>query len=167
MGSAVLKVEGFESYSRFFADATAFQKEEFAEFVAGEAKAITEKAFSEEKDPVTGAAWPAHSDATFWIYSGRGSKKATGGSKAVRALNGALLVQRGQLKSSIGTETFPDGSVLIGSNKVYSRIHNEGGRMNGMIKSVMPQRRFLGVDSGFFSRVFEDNAVRKLFGFGE
>jgi phage virion morphogenesis (putative tail completion) protein len=147
MGSAVFKVEGFDEIERYFERATAFQKADFAEFVGGESKAVTEQSFADQKDPVTGTPWPALSPVTL-----------------ARKRGGLKLIERGQMKNSIGYEAYPDGSVLIGSNKVYSRIHQEGGKAGRGLKVQIPQRRFLGTDPQFFTRVFEDGAVRELLG---
>lgn len=148
MGSATVKIEGFGEIERYFQRMTAFQKSDYAEFVGGEAYALSTKAFEDEKDPVTGSAWPELSPVTL--------AKKHGGKK---------LSEKEQLKNSRGWEAFPDGSVLLGSNKVYSRIHQEGGRAGRGLKVEIPQRRFLGTDPQFFTRVFEDGAVRNLLGF--
>ena len=147
MGSAVFQTEGFGELERYFEHVSAFKKSDFAEFVGGEAKAVTEQAFANQKDPVTGEAWPELSSVTL--------AKKRGGLK---------LVERGQMKNSIGYEAYPDGSVLLGSNKIYSRIHQLGGKAGRGLKVQISQRRFLGTDPQFFTRVFEDGAVRELLG---
>ena len=126
---------------------------------------VTAEAFQNEADPATGTKWAPRKDA--------------GNSKP-------LLVQRGTLRRSITFNAFPDGSVIIGSNLVYSRIHQEGGttkahdikprnkkalRFNGICRrlvhhpgSVIPPRPYLGVPKDFERQFFDDPKIKELLG---
>jgi phage gpG-like protein len=126
---------------------------------------VTAEAFRNESDPATGAKWAPRKDA--------------GNSKP-------LLVGRGTLRRTITFNAFPDGSVIIGSNLVYSRIHQEGGttkahdikprnkkalRFKGICRklvhhpgSVIPARPYLGVPKDFERRFFDDPKIKELLG---
>ncbi|MDR0402031.1 MAG: phage virion morphogenesis protein, partial [Treponema sp.] len=80
----------------------------------------------------------------------------------------------------------PDGSVIVGSNMVYSRIHQEGGKtgahiikprhkkalaFKGIVRrlvkhpgSDIPARPFLGVPKDFERQFFDDPAIKELLG---
>jgi phage virion morphogenesis protein len=146
-----VQLEGFEEIGRFFARLDAFDKKKLADFVGAELADEAEQAFQDQKDPVTGTSWPELAASTL-------AKKGGGGTK---------LVRRGHLRRSIGAQGFPDGSVLVGNRMVYSRIHQEGGKTGRGGSVTMPQRRFLGYNEQFLTRIYEDGAVRKILGFEE
>jgi phage gpG-like protein len=128
-------------------------------------KKVTAEAFKNEADPATGTKWKARTDIN-------NPKK--------------LLVQRGTLRRSITFNAFPDGSVIIGSNLVYARIHQEGGQTKaheikarnvkalkflGIYRkwvkhpgSKIPARPYLGVPHDFERQFFDDPAIKALLG---
>ncbi|WP_027188353.1 phage virion morphogenesis protein [Desulfovibrio cuneatus] len=59
---------------------------------------------------------------------------------------GQILVDSGQLKGSIVYEASPD-MVAVGSNKVYSAIHQLGGQCGRGHKVTMPARPYLGINA--------------------
>jgi phage gpG-like protein len=147
MAGTGVELSGFDEIGRYFDKLGALDKLQFAEFVGEEAIAVSEQAFQEEKDPVTGAGWPDLAEST--LKEKRSGKK---------------LVERALLKRSIDYSAFPDGSALVGSNRIYSRIHNEGGMAGPGHQVEIPQRRFLGIDPDFYPRIFADRKVRELIG---
>jgi phage gpG-like protein len=128
-------------------------------------KGVTAEAFRNEADPATGEKWKERKD--------KNNAKP-------------LLVQRGTLRKTITSNAFPDGSVIIGSNLVYARIHQEGGRTKahdikarnakslkflGVYRkhvhhpgSEIPARPYLGVPRDFERRFFDDPAIKELLG---
>lgn len=56
---------------------------------------------------------------------------------------GKTLIDTGDLRRSITHAVTQDG-VLVGSNKVYARIHQEGGKAGRGRKVTIPARPFLG-----------------------
>ncbi len=129
-----------------------------ADFSGTELKGLTYKAFKDEVDPVTGEKWKKSSSA------------ASGGR--------STLYKRGDLFRSVQHEPLADGSVLLGSNKVYARIHQKGGKIepkNGgyltfkvgggfvKVKSVnIPRRRFLGHPDDWVAKLLVMDEVRSL-----
>lgn len=125
-------------------------------------EAVTAEAFKKQEDPVRGDKWEA-------LKTARGPLAAKPGSKT------PILTDRGTLKKSITFNAFDDGSVIIGSSLVYSKIHQMGGktkahtikRGNALVKhpgSKIPARPFLGVPKNFQERFFADPAIKKLLG---
>jgi phage gpG-like protein len=128
-------------------------------------KKVTAEAFEDEADPATGAKWKARKD---------------------KRITRKLLVQRGTLRRSITFNAFPEGSVTIGSNLVYARIHQEGGttkahditarngkalKFLGIYRkhirhpgSEIPPRPYLGVPKEFDRQFFNDPAIQALLG---
>jgi phage gpG-like protein len=128
-------------------------------------KNVSREAFQKQADPATGEKWKERRDGS---------------------ITRKLLVQRGTLKSSISMNAFPDGSAIIGSNLVYSRIHQEGGRtkahdikprnakalrFNGIYRrlvhhpgSEIPARPCLGVPKDFERQFFDGPAIKELLG---
>jgi phage virion morphogenesis protein len=128
-------------------------------------KKVTAEAFNNEADPATGAKWKERKD---------------------KSITRKLLARRGTLRKSITFNAFPDGSAIIGSNMVYTRIHQEGGkttahdirprnakalRFNGIYRrlvhhpgSVIPARPYLGVPKDFERQFFDDPAIKALLG---
>jgi phage gpG-like protein len=141
---------------------------------AGKAlKEIDQAAFVKSADPATGAKWAP-------LKNPRGPLAKKPGSTS------PVLYDRGTLRKSISFNAFPDGSVIIGSNMVYSRIHQEGGKtgahvikprhkkalaFKGIVRrlikhpgSDIPARPFLGVPEDFERRFFDDPAIKELLG---
>jgi phage gpG-like protein len=128
-------------------------------------KNVSKEAFAKQADPATGEKWKERKD---------------------KSNTKPLLVQRGTLRRSITFNAFPDGSVIIGSNLVYSRIHQEGGRTKahdikprnakalkflGIYRklvhhpgSEIPARPYLGVPKDFERQFFDDPAIKELLG---
>ena len=134
----------------------------------GEAlKNLSRKAFVERADPATGAKWE----------SLKYAKKKNAG---------RILYLGGALFQSISLNAFSDGSAIIGSNLVYARIHQEGGktkaheirprnakalRFKGIYRKLVrhpgsdiPARPYLGVPKNFEREFFDDPAIKKLLG---
>ncbi len=58
---------------------------------------------------------------------------------------GQTLIDSGQLRSSISYEASPQ-MVVVGSNKVYARIHQLGGKAGRGHKVTIPERPYLGIN---------------------
>ena len=103
----------------------------------------TRERFRTSKDP-TGRPWKPLSATT--VKSGFKKKdyKKSGGLKkgvAEREANRKILVQRGRLKNSVSSSA-EDTKVAVGSNLVYARIHQYGGKAG---RRKIPARPYLGV----------------------
>jgi len=117
-----------------------------ADFAGGELAYISEKAFEKEKDPVTEKNWePLKSP-----------------NKSGKILQGKPY----HLKRSLIWESFPDGSVVFGSNVEYARVHQQGGQAGRDLKANIPARPYMGVTKDFDRRILNDPAVLKLLGLG-
>ena len=134
---------------------------------------VSRNAFATETDPSTGAKWAA-------LKNPRGPLAKKPGSTS------PVLHDRGTLKRTISFNAFPDGSVIIGSNLVYSRIHQLGGKtgahdikprhqkalaFKGIVRrlvkhpgSDIPARPFLGVPKDFERQFFDDPKIKELLG---
>jgi phage virion morphogenesis protein len=119
-----------------------------ADFAGGELDYIAKQAFEKEQDPVTGAAW-------------KQLKKPRKDGSTRPILNAG-----GQLKRSLVWESFPDGSVIYGSNMIYARIHLKGGRAGRGQKVIIPARPYMGVPADFDRRILNDPAIQELLGLG-
>jgi phage virion morphogenesis protein len=128
-------------------------------------KKVTAEAFKNEADPATGTKWKARKD---------------------KSITRKLLVQRGTLRRSITFNAFPDVSVIIGSNMVYARIHQEWGSAKaheikarnaqaltflGIYRkqvhhpgSAIPAHSYWGVPNDFDRKFFDDPAIQGLLG---
>jgi phage gpG-like protein len=137
-----------------------------------ELRNVSRKAFEAESDPETGKKWAPLK------YPRADEKKRSRG----------LLQSGGQLRRSLYWQGFDDGSVIFGSNVVYSRIHQEGGQtgaheirpkrkgalyFNGRCASrvrhpgsKIPARPYMGVPKDFDRMILTDPAVLKLLGLG-
>jgi len=115
-----------------------------ADFAGGELAYISEKAFEKEKDPVTEKNW----------------EPLKLPNKSGKILQGKPI----HLKRSLIWESFPDGSVIFGSNVEYARIHQQGGQAGRDKKSNIPARPYMGVTKDFDRRILSDPAVLKLLG---
>ena len=136
-------------------------------------KDVTKEAFKNEADPATGTKWES-------LKNPRGPLAKSPGSTS------PILKDRGTLRRSISFNAFPDGSVIIGSNMVYARLHQEGGQTKahdirprntkalaflGICRklvhhpgSKIPARPFLGVPKDFERQFFDDPAIKELLG---
>jgi phage gpG-like protein len=139
-----------------------------AGFAGAKLKEVSAGAFKNESDPVTGAKWPS-------LKYPRANGKTH-----------PILRDGFHLRRSLHWQEFGDGSVLFGSNVVYSRIHQEGGktgaheirprhkkalRFNGRYAakaqhpgSEIPARPYMGVPKDFDRTVLTDPAILKLLG---
>jgi phage virion morphogenesis protein len=171
-GAGIVKAEYNESEFQAILDALSRAAmpdlRKIADFAGGELDSVSKKAFEKEKDPVTGKGWEP-------LKSPRTNGKTR-----------PVLDYGGQLKRSLTWEAYPDGSVIFGSNMVYARIHQEGGKtraheivpyhakalhFNGRFArkvkhpgSLIPARPYMGVPQDFDRRVLNDPAVLKLLG---
>jgi len=117
-----------------------------ADFAGGDLARISEKAFEKEKDPVTEIRW----------------EELKRPNKSGKILQGKPY----HLKRTLIWESFPDGSVIFGSNMEYARIHQKGGQAGRDLKSKIPARPYMGVPKDFDRRILNDPAVLKLLGLG-
>jgi phage gpG-like protein len=138
-----------------------------ADFAAAELHDISNTAFEQEADPVTGAKW-----------------------KPLQSPNpkGSMLRRHSILYNSRTHIGFADGRAVLGSNMVYARIHQEGGRtaahdirpvqakalrFNGRFAgkvhhpgSTLPARPYMGIPRDFERRLLTDPYVLGLLGVG-
>jgi phage virion morphogenesis protein len=121
-----------------------------AQFAGEELKVISEEAFREENDPSTGKKWKS-------IEPRKKQAKSPGSTHPI-------LTDYGQLRRSLIYDAFPDGSMLFGSNIVYSRIHQEGGQTGRNHRTKIEPRPFIGVPKGFDRQILDDPAIQKLLG---
>ncbi len=119
-----------------------------ADFAGGELDYIAKQAFEKEVDPVTGRPWEPLK-----------RPRKNGETRPI-------LQAGGQLKRSLTWEAYPDGSVIYGSNMVYARIHQEGGRAGRGQKVLIPARPYMGVPQDFERRILNDPAILDLLGLG-
>jgi phage virion morphogenesis protein len=134
---------------------------------------VSRESFANETDPATGSKWAP-------LKNPRGELAKNPGSTS------PVLTDRGTLRRSINFNAFSDGSVIIGSNLVYARIHQEGGRTKahdikprnkralrflGIYRKLVrhpgsdiPARPFLGVPKDFERQFFDDPAIKEALG---
>ncbi|WP_420582074.1 phage virion morphogenesis protein [Reichenbachiella sp.] len=76
-----------------------------------------------------------------------------------------ILVQTGQLKASIDYDV-SGKTVSVGSDKVYAKMHNEGGKTGRNHSVQMPQRKFMDNSKDIEEAVEKhlDNEMDKIFG---
>ncbi|WP_233491024.1 phage virion morphogenesis protein [Pseudodesulfovibrio indicus] len=72
-------------------------------------------------------------DGTSWPVSQRAEEEG-----------GKTLVDTGRMRGSIGYEASP-GQIVVGSNLVYSRIHQLGGETGRGHAVTLPERPYLGI----------------------
>jgi len=70
----------------------------------------------------------------------------------------------GQLKRSLSWEAFGDGSVIYGSNMIYARIHQKGGKAGRGQKVLIHARPYMGVPTDFDRRILNDPAILEKLG---
>ena len=157
MAGAGIEVEINEAEIQEIIDAlnraSAPQLEKIAKSAADELEYISEKAFEREQNPATGERWAK-------LKHPRGEGADTPGS------TGPILTDYGHLRRTLIYEAFPDGSVIFGSNVIYSRIHQEGGEAGRGHASKIPARPFLGVPQDFDRKFLSDPEILKLLGIG-
>jgi phage virion morphogenesis protein len=125
--------------------------EQLAWFMGEELLSISEKAFENEKDPVTGKKW-------------EGIQPRGAGAKEPGSVT-TILRDHGILHASMTHNDSAEGTVF-GSNMIYARIHQEGGQAGRGKKSRIEERPYMGVPKDFDTRVFNDPEVLKLLGLG-
>jgi phage gpG-like protein len=130
---------------------------------------ISREAFQKKADPAAGAKWDE-------LKSPESKRKN----------QNRILYLGGGLFRSISFNAFPDGSVIIGSNLVYARIHQQGGKtkaheirprnakalkFKGICRKLVrhpgsdiPPRPFLGVPKDFERQFFDDLKIKELLG---
>jgi phage virion morphogenesis protein len=147
-GAGIVKAEYNESEFQAIIDALSKASmpdlKAIADFAGGELERISKKAFENEKDPVTGKNW-----------------------EALKRPNESGKILQGKpyhLKRSLIWESFPDGSVIFGSNVEYARIHQEGGQAGRNKSAAIPARPYMGVTKDFDRRILNDPAILKLLG---
>jgi phage virion morphogenesis protein len=112
-----------------------------------ELEAISNQAFEDEADPVTGTAWeplkhPREDGST-----------------------GHLLRDQSILYPSRRHIDTPEGTTL-GSHLIYARIHQKGGDTGRGHKTHIAARPYMGVPQDFDRRFLNDPAILKLVGVG-
>lgn len=140
-----------------------------ADFAAGELHDISNTAFENEADPVTGAKWAP-------LKHPRPDGSLT-----------TILRYHGQLHRTLTHEGHEDGTAVLGTIMVYGRIHQEGGktgahtitpynakalRFNGRFAkkvnhpgSNIPARPYMGIPRDF-DRIMNDPYILGLLGLG-
>jgi phage gpG-like protein len=139
--------------------------QKIADFAAGELHDISNTAFEQEADPVTGTKWEP-------LKSPRPG--------------GSILRRHSILYQSLTHAGSADGTAVLGSNMVYARIHQEGGKtaaheirpvhakalhFNGRFArkvqhpgSTIPARPYMGIPRDFERRLLNDPYILKLLG---
>jgi phage virion morphogenesis protein len=137
-----------------------------AAFAAAELHDISNTAFEQEADPATGAKWQK-----------RKSPRSDGSTRP-------LLRHHSILYASLVDLCFADGRAVLGSNMVYARIHQEGGktaahdmrpvhakalRFNGRFAgkvhhpgSTLPARPYMGIPKDFDRPILTDPYILDL-----
>jgi phage virion morphogenesis protein len=138
-----------------------------AEFAGGELLDISNQAFQDQADPATGKKWEDTRRRQLGLVS-------------------RILWDHGILQGSLQYEGRNDGSAVLGSNLIYARIHQEGGktgaheikpkragalRFNGRFAkkvrhpgSNIPARPYMGVPKDFDRRILDDPYIQGLLG---
>jgi phage virion morphogenesis protein len=119
-----------------------------ADIVAGELHDISNTAFEDETDPVTGEKWAP-------LKHPRPDGSVT-----------AILRAHGILFGSLTHEGYEDGTAVLGTNMVYGRIHQKGGYTGRGHKSHVPPRQYMGIPGGFERNIINDPAILRLLGAG-
>lgn len=111
------------------------------EEIGNELANITDESFENQKSP-WGEAWTPNSQATLDEYVRKKGKGKSAKAKAALAADKLILIDSGQLRTSITHEATKD-SVTLTAGKVYARIHQLGGEA-GRGKSVtLPARPYM------------------------
>jgi phage gpG-like protein len=164
------RMEGYQAILDALSRAAKPDMKKIADFAAGELHDVSNTAFETESDPVTGAKWAPL------------KHPRPDGSVA------AILRHHGILFGSIVHEGYSDGTAVLGTNLVYGRIHQEGGRtaahtitpkhakalrfsgrFAGKVNhpgSDVPARPYMGVPPDFERRVLNDPYILNLLGLG-
>ena len=123
MSGVVVDLAGLQSVRRLLLSLVSpSTREQLYEVVASEGENQVRRRIEEEKTDPDGKPWQE------W------SKKYA----AKRAPKGGILDLESHLRDSITSAVIGD-AILVGSNLVYARVHNEGDEAMGI-----PERRYLG-----------------------
>jgi phage gpG-like protein len=165
MGGAVIEasLNKYQAIIEALSKASMPDMKKIADFAAAELHDISNTAFEKEADPVTGAKWKPL--------------------KSPRP-NGSILRHHSILYQSLVHLGFADGKAVLGSNMVYARIHQEGGktaaheirpvhakalRFNGHFAkkvrhpgSTIPARPYMGIPQDFDRRFLNDPYILDL-----
>jgi phage gpG-like protein len=140
MGSVIrINVTGLDKAGRYILDISQYNRSEVLDFISEEALTVTEEAFQNESDPVNGE---------LWLPSLRAEMDG-----------GLTLTDTARLRRSITYENHTSGIMLIGTNVVYGKDHQNGQKMG---KMGFVQRRFLGVPSDFMENISEDTNFQRI-----
>jgi len=153
-GDGILKAEydkaEFERILKALSKASMPDLKAIADMAGGELDYISKKAFEHEKDPVEEKNWEPLK-----------KPRPDGSTHPILHPDGK---EHGQLYRSLIWESFPDGSVIFGSNVEYARIHQRGGQAGKDKKANIPARPYMGVPRDFDRRLLNDPEVLKLLG---
>jgi phage virion morphogenesis protein len=166
-----VRTDGFQAVLDALSRAAKPDMKRIADFAAGELHDISNTAFENEADPVTGAKWEP-------LKHPRPDGSVT-----------TILRHHGMLHKTLTHEGHEDGRAVLGTNMIYGRIHQKGGktgahtitpkrkkalRFNGRFAkkvnhpgSAIPARPYMGVPEDFVRSVFDDPYIRRLLGLGE
>jgi phage virion morphogenesis protein len=164
------RMDGYQAILKALSRTAKPDMKRMADFAAGELHDVSNTAFENEADPVTGVKWAP-------LKFPRPDGSVT-----------TILRHHGLLRASLTHEGYGDGTAVLGTNLVYGRIHQEGGktgahtitpkrtqalRFNGRFAkkvnhpgSEVPARPYMGVPGEFDQRVLEDPYILKLLNLG-
>jgi phage virion morphogenesis protein len=170
MAGAGIEVSLDSEYNQILAEMERASKPDLkaiGAFVAGELKDVSNQAFQDQADPATGAKWEDTARRRLGLVS-------------------RILWDHGHLMGSVEDHGQNDGSAIIGSNLVYARIHQEGGKtspheikakpgkalyFNGRFAkrvrhpgSEITARPYMGVPKDFDRRILDDPYIQGLLG---
>jgi phage virion morphogenesis protein len=168
MGGSVIEAifDQYQEILDFLAKAAKPDIKKIAGFAASELHDISNTAFEQEADPVTGEKWKK-------LKSPRSDGTTT-----------SILRHHSTLYGSLTDQGFADGRAVLGSNMVYARIHQEGGktaahdirpvqgralRFNGRFASrvhhpgsTIPARPYMGIPKDIDRRILNDPYILDL-----
>jgi phage virion morphogenesis protein len=164
------RMDGYQVILDALSRAAKPDMKELAAFAAGELHDISNTAFENEADPATGEKWAPL------------KHPRPDGSVAT------ILRDHGILFKTLTDEGREDGTAVLGTNMIYGRIHQEGGKtgaheirpyhakalsFNGKFAkkvnhpgSDIPARPYMGIPENFERHVLNDPRVLKLLGVG-
>jgi phage virion morphogenesis protein len=109
--------------------------------IGNELANITDESFENQKTP-WGEAWTPNAQATIDEYVRKKGKGKSKKKQAALAADKLILIDSGQLRTSVTHEATKD-SVTLSAGKIYARIHQLGGEA-GRGKSVsLPARPYM------------------------
>lgn len=156
---AGLSVEfiGGEEIRHYLEKLSGFELLQLAQIAGEELIKVSQEAFEDKKDPVTGERWP--------VSGSTGSNRDSAGRYIKGRSRQDTLYLSGDLFRSLAYDAGGrDNLVEVGSHMAYARIHNEGGQAGRGRKVTIPQRRFIGAPRDFKQTLFALPQVKKLIG---